>query len=389
MGVRRQRGFGSEHESEALPVTGPSDGVPLRKIIHVDMDCFFAAVELLDRPELVDRPVAVGGEPGARGVISTCNYAARAFGVHSAMASARAVQLCPELMILKPDFDRYRAVAGRLRNLYREYTPLVEPLSLDEAYLDVTGQPHCGGSASRMAREIRQRIRVQEGLTASAGVAPNKFLAKVASDWRKPDGQFVIPPSGVADFVRELSIDRIFGVGRVTACRLRAMGVERCGDLQAYREAQLVNLFGAFGRRLYQLCRGEDSRTVNPKRRRKSLSVERTFASDIADPILVSTRVAELHGELCQRLSGLAQDPARRIAGIFVKVKFDNFYQTTAQRVTTEPALTLFLELCREALARQPRAVRLLGVGVRFRDASGEKEPDCDDQPSLQRELFA
>lgn len=330
------------------------------------MDCFFAAVELLDRPDLVGRPVAVGGDPAARGVVSTCSYEARRFGVHSAMACARAVRLCPDLVILSPNFEKYRAVAQRIRELLRHYTNLVEPLSLDEAFLDVTHSPHCDGSASRMAQQIRQRIFAEEGLTASAGVAPNKFLAKVASDWRKPNGLFVIPPQRVAAFVRQVPISRVFGVGRVTARRLHSMGVATCGDLQAFPESALVEQFGTFGGRLFHLCRGVDPRPVNPSRRRKSLSVERTFAEDMRDAEGLSARINELHGQLIDRLQALSADPPLDIAGLFVKVKFADFRQTTVQTPGREPLLDAYRNLYREALSRSRRAVRLLGLGVRF-----------------------
>ena len=183
-----------------------------RKIIHCDCDCFYAAVEVRDDPCLAGRPLAVGGRPERRGVVATCNYEARAFGIHSAMAMAQALRRCPDLVVLPPDFPRYRRVAEQIRTIFRDFTPLVEPLSLDEAFLDVSASPRHGGSATRIAEEIRARVRGEVGITVSAGVAPNKFLAKVASDWRKPDGLFVIPPTAVDAFVRALPVRRLFGV---------------------------------------------------------------------------------------------------------------------------------------------------------------------------------
>ena len=367
--------------------------LPLRKIIPVDMDCFFAAVELLDRPDLVGKPVAVGGDPAGRGVVSTCSYEARRFGVRSAMASARAMRLCPDLVILPPDFEKYRAVAQRIRALMRRYTGLIEPLSLDEAFLDVTRSPHCGGSASRMAQQIRQEIFAREGLTASAGVAPNKFLAKVASDWRKPNGQFVVAPHHVTAFVRQLPIGRVFGVGKVMEQRLRRLGVTTCGDLQPFPEATLVEQFGSFGGRLFHLCRGVDPRPVNPRRRRKSLSVERTFVEDLRDWQGLAARIAELHSQLQDRLRTLPADPPLDIAGLFVKVKFADFHQTTVQMTGREPQLEDYQNLCREALSRSRRAVRLLGLGVRFaanRVAAGHGSAASAGltAPPRQRELF-
>ena len=196
----------------------------MRKIIHCDCDCFYAAIEMRDDPALVGRPLAVGGKPDSRGVVATCNYEARAFGVRSAMPTSRALRLCPELILVPPDFERYRAASRQILAIYRDYTALVEPLSLDEAYLDVSGVDRCRGSATLMAEEIRARIRAEVGITASAGIAPNKFLAKIASDWNKPDGQFVIRPDDVDAFVLELPVSKLFGVGKVTAAKLEQLG---------------------------------------------------------------------------------------------------------------------------------------------------------------------
>ncbi|MDR2032082.1 MAG: DNA polymerase IV, partial [Azoarcus sp.] len=212
----------------------------MRKIIHCDCDCFYAAVEMRDDPSLRGKPLAVGGRPEARGVIATCNYEARAFGVHSAMSTAHALRLCPRIILLPPDFRRYRAASRQILAIYRDYTPRVEPLSLDEAYLEVSGLERCQGSATRMAEEIRARIRAEVRITASAGIAPNKFLAKVASDWNKPDGQFVVRPQEVDAFVAALPVEKIFGVGKVTAARLQKCGVRTCGDLRAWDLARLI-----------------------------------------------------------------------------------------------------------------------------------------------------
>ncbi|THF62438.1 DNA polymerase IV [Pseudothauera nasutitermitis] len=344
---------------------------PPRKIIHCDCDCFYAAIEVRDAPELAGQPVAVGGRPGARGVIATCNYEARAFGVRSAMSSAHALRLCPQLVLLPPDFERYRAASRQILAIYRDYTPLVEPLSLDEAYLDVSGVQRCRGSATLMAQEIRARIQAEVGITASAGIAPNKFIAKVASDWNKPDGQFVVRPEEVDAFVAALPVNKIFGVGKVTAERLRRLGAQTCGDLRGWTQAGLVAEFGSFGARLYRLCRGIDERPVAPERVRKSLSVETTYTTDLAD--LPACRAA---------LPALAEDFARRFARVgeavtvnkaFVKVKFADFTQTTVERNADAPSLDLWLALLDEGHARGGgRPVRLLGVGVRFAEDAEE-----------------
>lgn len=338
-----------------------------RKIIHCDCDCFYAAIEVRDRPELAGLPVAVGGRAESRGVIATCNYVARGFGVRSAMPTARALRLCPQLVLLRPDFDRYRAASSQILAIYREYTALVEPLSLDEAYLDVTGVEHCKGSASLMAAEIRARIEAEVGITASAGIAPNKFIAKVASDWNKPNGQFVVRPDEVDAFVAALPVNKIFGVGKVTASRLHALGVNTCGELRALSEAELSQAFGRFGSRLHQLCRGIDERPVRPDRIRKSVSVETTYTPDLLDLASCRSALLALIEDLRQRLA--ASHGHRQVHKAVVKIRFADFSLTTAECVSTAPQTTTWLTLLDEAWARRPGAVRLLGVGVRFVEA--------------------
>jgi DNA polymerase-4 len=353
----------------------------MRKIIHCDCDCFFAAVEMRDAPSLRGKPLAVGGRAEARGVIATCNYEARAFGVRSAMSTARAFRLCPQLVLLPPDFRRYREASQQILAIYRDFTPLVEPLSLDEAYLDVTGVSACQGSATRMAEAIRGRIREEVRITASAGIAPNKFLAKVASDWNKPDGQFVIRPQEVEAFVAALPVDRIFGVGRVTAGRLQKRGVRTCGDLRAWDMARLVGEFGRFGATLHQLCRGIDERPVRPDRIRKSLSVETTYAHDLPDLAACQAALPELIAEFRRRFAKLPA--ARPVHNATVKVKFADFTQTTAECVCESPDESIWNALLLEAYARQGKAVRLLGVGVRFAETGGAGADEGEEQPDL------
>lgn len=221
-----------------------------RKIIHIDMDCFYAAIEMRDAPHLRSLPIAVGGSPDGRGVLCTANYLAREYGVRSAMASYKALKLCPDLVIVPVDFAKYRSVAHAIRKIFYSYTDLVEPLSLDEAYLDVTDCELFDNQARLIAKAICQEIIDTQHLTASAGVAPNKFLAKVASDWRKPNGIFVIPPQKVANFVQKLPVEKIFGVGKVTQRKMQQFGIYTCQDLQALSMTQLIERFGTFGQRL-------------------------------------------------------------------------------------------------------------------------------------------
>jgi DNA polymerase-4 len=357
----------------------------MRKIIHCDCDCFYASVEMRDQPALRGKPLAVGGRAETRGVIATCNYEARALGVHSAMSTARAMRLCPQLILLPPDFRRYREASQQILAIYRDYTPLVEPLSLDEAYLDVTGVDRCQGSATLMAEEIRARIHAEVGITASAGIASNKFLAKIASDWNKPDGQFVIRPADIDAFVAALPVGKLFGVGKVTAGRLGKLGVKTCGDLRVWELPRLTAEFGRFGATLYQLCRGIDERPVCPDRIRKSLSVETTYAHDLPDLAACHAELPALSVEFHRRFANLtAPGPVHNAV---VKIKFADFTQTTAECVSPAPDEAVWRTLLDEAYARHGRAVRLLGVGVRFADTEAEKEGATGDK-GKQLELF-
>jgi DNA polymerase-4 len=289
------------------------------------------------------------------------------------MPSAQARRLCPGLLIIPPDFDRYRAASRRVRTIFYDYTDLVEPLSLDEAFLDVGAATACRGSATLIAREIRARVRAEVGITVSAGVAPNKFVAKVASDWNKPDGEFVVLPEQVDAFVAALPVRRIFGVGKATAERLGAMGVETCADLRRFSVFELTERFGRFGQRLYELCRGIDERPVEPSQRRKSLSVERTWAEDLHGFEACRRQLPELLLTLRSRLRRVDEDYL--VTKLYLKLKFADFQSTTAERFGRLPSEALFSELLAEALERSTEPVRLLGVGVRFVDLREQGNP--------------
>ncbi|MCG8601645.1 MAG: DNA polymerase IV [Verrucomicrobiales bacterium] len=326
------------------------------------MDCFYAAIEVRDNPQLEGKPVAVGGRSG-RGVLTTCNYEARKYGCRSAMPSFKARELCPELILLPTRFEVYKRESSRIREIFSQFTNLIEPLSLDEAYLDIT---HLDSEASTIAWEIRQRIRQETGLTASAGIAPNKFIAKIASDWNKPDGQFAVAENEINHFLLPLPVERIWGVGKRTAKRLHEADLKTCGDLRKRSELELVQRFGKFGRTLYQLCRGIDDRPVNPERERKSLSNERTFRHNL-------TSLEEGLEKLDDLIDELKDDLARRrdehpIRECVVKVKFEDFQITSAQRASEQADTEILRELLAEAWTRgNGKAVRLLGAGVRFR----------------------
>ncbi len=347
-----------------------------RKIIHLDMDCFYAAVEMRERPELAGQPVAVGGG-SRRGVVTTCNYEARRFGVHSAMPGFLARERCPQLIFLPPRFDLYREESQKIRAILRRHTPFVEPLSLDEAYLDVSAG---GRFAWEVAREIRAQIRAETGLTASAGVAANKMLAKIASDWRKPDGQFAILPGQVADFMRELPVRKLWGVGPKSAERFASQGIQTCGDLQRLPMGVLIARHGKWGEELYRLCRGIDDREVEPHRPRKSISNESTFSENLTTLAACRRELETLAAELLRELRQKTADRVVRKA--FVKIKYADFTRTTHERICAQPTVAVFLELLAEAHARKSLPVRLLGTGVRFAEEAGV-------ETSAQLDLFA
>ena len=346
-------------------------GAQVRKIIHIDMDCFYAAIECRDDPSVADKPVGVGGD-SRRGVLTTCNYKAREFGCRSAMPVFKALELCPDLVIKPVRFDVYRRESRAIRKIFSRYTELIEPLSLDEAYLDVS---HHRQYAYDIAKEIRQEIFRETHLTASAGIAANKMLAKIASDWRKPNGQFAILPEEIAAFMKALSVRKIPGVGPQAESVLKGKGVETCGDLQGVPVNELEKWFGpSRATELYLRCRGEDDRPVDTSQERKSMSVERTFSRDITslDGCLqeLPGLIAELQGDL-QKV-----ESPRQFKKVFVKLKFSNFQQTTREKTSLRLDEDLIKELMADAFTRSPHDVRLIGLGVRFpdEDVSGQME---------------
>ena len=336
---------------------------PTRKIIHVDMDAFYASVEQRDDPALRGRPVAVGG--GHRGVVAAASYEARIFGVRSAMPSVTAKRRCPDLVFVKPRFDVYKAVSQQIRAIFADYTDLIEPLSLDEAYLDVSEDRRGLGTARAIAEEIRARIKAETQLTASAGVSYCKFIAKLASDQNKPDGICVIPPHRGAEFVATLPVKRFHGVGPVTAAKMERLGIATGADLAAWPIEQLEAHFGSSGRWYWRIARGIDEREVKPDRPYKSVSAERTFDTDLADP-------ADLAREV-ERIAGLAWARIER-AGVrgrtvTLKVKFADFTLITRSRSFVAPVADLAaFEAAGQALLATllpvSNGIRLLGVGL-------------------------
>ena len=338
----------------------------MRKIIHIDCDCFYAAIEMRDDPRLAGKPLAVGGAADRRGVVATCNHEARAWGVRSAMPMGQALKLCPDLQVVRPRMDAYKAVSREIHAIFRDYTEIIEPLSLDEAYLDVSASPHFEGSATRIAQDIRRRVSQELHITVSAGVAPNKFLAKIASDWRKPNGLFVITPNEVEAFVAALPVSKLHGVGKVTADKLGRLGITNCLELRDWSRLALAREFGSFGERLWGLARGIDDRAVHNDSRRQSVSVENTYDTDLPDLASCLEKLPELLETLAGRMARI--DDSYRPGKPFVKVKFHDFTQTTLEQAGAGRDLGSYQQLLSQAFARGGKPVRLLGIGVRLQD---------------------
>ena len=335
----------------------------VRKIIHVDMDAFYASVEQRDDPALRGKPVAVGG--GHRGVVAAASYEARKFGIRSAMPSVTARRRCPELVFVKPRFDVYRAVSQQIRAIFADYTDLIEPLSLDEAYLDVTEDRHALGSARAIAEDIRRRIREETQLTASAGVSYCKFIAKLASDHRKPDGLCVITPDKGPEFVASLPVSRFHGVGPVTARKMERLGILTGADLQAWSLPQLQAHFGSSADWYWRICRGIDHREVKPDRPYKSVSAERTFDEDLSDPDRLAAELERIAGYAWARIER-AEVSGRTVT---LKVKYGDFTNITRSKsfpvdISDQPAFTAAGQALLAALHPVPKGIRLLGLGL-------------------------
>ncbi|MBT8045082.1 MAG: DNA polymerase IV [Verrucomicrobiae bacterium] len=335
------------------------------------MDCFYAAIEEREKPLLRGKPVAVGGS-SRRGVICAANYEARKFGVHSAMPGFKATQLCPQLIMLPVRFDLYRSESARIRAIFGRFTELIEPLSLDEAYLDVS---HWQSTATAIATEIRAQIYEETGLTASAGIAPNKMLAKIASDWNKPNGQFEIKSYEIANFMQNLPVKKLWGVGKRMQEKLQAIKVTTCGDLQQLDKFVLSSKFGKWGIELYDLCRGNDSRSVKPHRSRKSISKETTLAENVSHPSEILPRLQQMQDSIRETLETKYQN--RAIKSLVIKLKFSDFTRTTAERAHATLDMDIFSALLEEAWRRgDGKPVRLVGIGVRLTD--DENDPQME-----------
>lgn len=338
----------------------------IRKIIHIDMDAFYASVEQRDRPEIKGKPVIVGGDPDSRGVVAACSYEAREFGIHSAMASATAYRLCPDAVFIRSRFDVYRAVSAQIREIFYEYTGLVEPLSLDEAFLDVTENYRGMPSATLIARELKKKIYQRTGgLTSSAGVSFNKFLAKVASDVNKPDGITIITPDMADEFIDKLPIRKFFGVGKVTEEKMLNLGIKTGADLKKYRKEQLVQIFGKSGNYFYDIAHGMDERPVESNRIRKSIGKETTFTEDIED----TDQMIEILDDIAVKLENSLMKRDAKGRTITLKVKYFDFQSLTKSVTVDEPAdnAVIIMKYIRPLLSKTEaglKKVRLLGISI-------------------------
>lgn len=347
----------------------------MRKIIHIDMDAFFASVEQLDNPELRGKPVAVGGS-GERSVVAAASYEARKFGVRSAMPSVIARRLCPDLIFVSHNFSRYNEVSSQVSAIYREYTDLIEPLSIDEAFLDVTVDKQGIGSATILADKIRREIRLRTGLTASAGVSVNKFLAKIASDINKPDGLFVIRPEEAEKFIEQLPVEKFYGIGKVTSKKMHKLGIHSGSDLKRWDRVSLVRNFGKAGVFFYDIVRGIDDRPVEPDQERKSVGTELTYEKDLTTGFEIIAELYKLEKELMERLEQ-AETAGRTIT---IKVKFSDFRQITRSKTVQNyirDFKTLHKEVSsiRKSMQLEGSKIRLLGVSI-----SNLETEDCGDR---------
>lgn len=340
------------------------DGSP-RKIIHIDMDAFFAAVEQRDNPQYRNKPIIVGGKPDSRGVVATCSYEARQFGIHSAMPSSHAYRLCPQAIFVKPRFAAYQEASEIIRSIFARYTELFEPLSLDEAYLDVSDSPYFRGSATLLAKQIKQDIRRETGLVASAGISYNKFLAKIASDLGKPDGLYLITPQQGPEFVEKLPVGRFHGIGRATENKMHDLGIRSGKDLKRRSLSVLQQHFGKSAQHYYDIARGIDHRQVRVCRIRKSIGVETTFEADIDDPLVVMEHLRRLLQKALLKLVEKNLDAYT----LTIKIKYQNFMQITRGRTLLLPicdnpgAQALIAELLKNTEVGEKK-VRLLGVAL-------------------------
>ena len=342
-----------------------------RKIIHIDMDSFFASIEIRDNPNLQNKPVAVGGKANERGVLTTCNYLARKYGLHSAMSSKTAIQLCKDLIILPVDITKYRKISKEIFKIFKCYSRKIEPVSIDEAFLDVSESGYCQGDPEEMAKQIRSCIKADFGITASAGISSNKLIAKICSDWKKPDNQFSICDDEIQNFIKTVSLKSIPGIGRVNFKKCKTLNMTSCSDMQKISKDELIKIFGSYGYTLFDLVRGIDNREIETNRTRKSISVEDTFLHDLSDTALCIQQLSILYTKLIERCKS-SNVNTNDVREIFLKIKFNDFETITRQRKSLKIELNEFKNLFDSNIVKIVKPIRLLGIGFRLNDKKEE-----------------
>ena len=342
-----------------------------RKIIHIDMDSFFASVEIRDNPNLRNKPVAVGGKPNERGVLTTCNYLARKYGLRSAMSSKTAINLCKELIILPVDITKYRKISKEIFKIFKCYTRKIEPVSIDEAFLDVSESRYCRGDPEEMARQIRSCIKIDFGITASAGISSNKLIAKICSDWKKPDSQFSICDDEIQNFIKIVNLKSIPGIGKVNYKKCNDLNMKSCSDMQKMSKDELNKVFGSYGYTLFDLVRGIDNREIETNRVRKSISVEDTFLHDLNDTNACKQQLSILYTKLIKRCKS-SNVSSSEVREIFLKIKFNDFEIITRQKKSLNIELNEFKNLFDSNIVNIIKPIRLLGIGFRLNDKKEE-----------------
>ena len=335
------------------------------------MDSFFASIEIRDNPNLQNKPVAVGGKATERGVLTTCNYLARKYGLHSAMSSKTAIQLCKDLIILPVDIAKYRKISKEIFKIFKCYSKKIEPVSIDEAFLDVSESGYCQGDPEEMARQIRSCIKIDFGITASAGISSNKLIAKICSDWKKPDNQFSICDDEIQNFIKTVSLKSIPGIGRVNFKKCKTLNMTSCSDMQKMSKDELIRIFGSYGYTLFNLVRGIDNREIETNRTRKSISVEDTFLHDLNNTTLCVQQLSILYTKLIERCKS-SNVNTNDVREIFLKIKFNDFETITRQKKSCNIELNEFIILFDSNVVKIIKPIRLLGIGFRLNDKKEE-----------------
>lgn len=343
-----------------------------KKIIHIDMDSFYASVEVSEKPFLKNKPVAVGGKPNERGVLTTCNYTARRYGVHSGMPAKKAISLCKNLIILPVNIEKYKNISKEIFKIFKCYSKKIEPISVDEAYIDVTESDYCNGNPEEMARQIRSCIFNDFKITASAGISCNKLISKICSDLKKPNNQYCICDNEIPEFIKNIRLSSLPGIGKVNYKKCISFNMEYCKDMYNYSRTDLVKIFGLYGSTLYDFIRGVDTRDVDMSRVRKSISVEDTFLKDLVDSDTCISKIHYLHDKLIERCksNNVSQNLVKEI---FIKIKFNNFQTITRQTKCSKLSLNSFIQLFTDNIDIIKRPIRLLGVGFTLKEKEQER----------------